>query len=129
MFCYYPPSAHLLPRYLRVINAIQNIHIQISFLQEHDLFIARDKERFSKLGSIFGNTSAIRGILAITLHVMRSRAFLFMRPLRWFIRALRRFKNFRTIELHLPDGFLEAYRMIEFFPNRIGAHVWTCRSN
>lgn len=38
-----------------------------------------------------------------------------MRPLRWFVQALRRFTNFRTIELYLPDGFLEAYRMIEFF--------------
>lgn len=59
--------------------------------------------RFLDFGELYGYPPAIRGRLAVTLKPYTP----YKHGLKWFVRALSRFLNFRTIELYFDSRFLD----------------------
>lgn len=77
-------------RFWRAIDTIQNVHILVN-MPDRSL----EMKEFLSFMQHLGNPSIIRGILTIDFW-NRPAA-----PLKWFIRALPRLTNFRTIDLHI----------------------------
>lgn len=94
-------KSNFLRRFPRVIDAIQNIYFKIDLDPVNVPF-----DGFLRSMRYFGNPSIIRGTLTIDFWfgAFHKRPLkVCMSPLRWFVRALARFTNFRTIELNLYD--------------------------
>lgn len=72
----------------RVIEAMKNVQIVV--------YMGMRSPKFLNLVNLFGDQSIIRGTLAIELEVEGN----FVRFLNWYVRALGRFTNFRTVELY-----------------------------
>lgn len=87
-------SGFLSNRFPRVVDAIQNIRIDVTVLLRYTAI-----EKFKKLVRCFGNPSRLRNTLTVKLTFADPRA----RPLKWFIRVLGRFTNFRTVKLYFQD--------------------------
>lgn len=94
--CFMYPDDTLI-RFPRVIDMIQNTSLNI--------YPSSDRSpmwRLLRFMHWFGNPSIIRGTLTIDFYFYDVSARLKENiiPLKWFIRALGRFTNFRTIEVH-----------------------------
>lgn len=77
----------------RVSDTMQNIHMEIAMCRK-----SSDIQKFLTLIHYF-DPSIIRGTLVVEFLT----EFSLVHPLKWFIRALGRFTNFRTIEVHVHD--------------------------
>lgn len=83
-----------------VMGAIQNILIEITLSEE-----SSDFKSFLKQLNLFGNPAVVRGTLMVDFFIEDPRIGL----LKWFIRALGRFTNFKIIELqccHRDDSIV-----------------------
>lgn len=80
----------------RILETVQNIEYNVSVCSG-----PLAGTGFLKLMYHFGAPSTIRGTLRGSLTVNFSLDARFRLPLEWFVRPLRRFTNFQTIELHV----------------------------
>lgn len=84
-------QARFIAQLPRVIKAIKNIQIRVG------MWLPSPK--LLRLVNLFGDQTIIRGTLAIELGVKGR----FLRLLKWYVRALGRFTNFRTVELYFHE--------------------------
>ena len=99
--CWYPPFSPL--RFPQIIDTMQNIETNLALGATLSGFKEprTDVATLVRLMRLFGNRSVIRRNLVLLLYINPR-----PRPLKWLVRALGRFTNFRTITLHLcSPGF------------------------
>lgn len=101
-------STYSLARFPRVMDTIRSIHVEILLIYHHSAkltrFLIRD---FARNMHEFGHPSITRNTLTVNLRFMgycpHPNSSILVEefiPLKWCIRALRQFSNFRTIEVH-----------------------------
>lgn len=73
------------------IDTIRNVHVKIDMYAKYS-----EIQKFLQLMHYFGDPSNVRNTLTVDFFLD---SFL-VRPLKWFIRALGRFTNFRILEVH-----------------------------
>ncbi|MCJ1264749.1 hypothetical protein MMC22_004624 [Lobaria immixta] len=86
-----------LVQFPRVIDTIQNVSIGIDMSEK-----PFETEKFLKILNSFGNPCVVRGTLAVDILIQGPG----VNPLKWFVRALGRFTNFRTVELNFFHNVL-----------------------
>ena len=96
---------HLTTPLSQVMATIQNIRINISVnSNQRGISIGKFLEHLTH----FGDPSITRGTLTVFFHFGGPK----IRPLQWFIKALGRFTNFRTVEVRFAS-FLSLHRLLE----------------
>lgn len=78
-------------RHLWIMDTIRHIHLEINMGAKYS-----EIRKFLAFMHCFAHPSHARGTLTIEVFISQAE----VRPLKWFIRALGRFTNFKTIELH-----------------------------
>ena len=104
---------HICPTALspQMMDKVQNIETSISLVHIDELrrpITKCEVDRFLDLIRLVGNQSIIRGSLSVQFLIKT----LFLRLLKWFIRALGRFTNFRTVEFWFTNEFESLYHRL-----------------
>lgn len=102
--CCHPRLFPTLGPFPRVIDAIRNLHVNLNVWNRGSTY---ERREYFNLIHHFGKSSIIRGTIVIEYGING----LDTEPLKFYIRALRGFTSFRTIELHFKD-----YDGNRFFP-------------
>lgn len=92
----------------RIIDTIRNVHIDM-----HIYLRYVSTQNFLDYMHHFGKPSTTRDTLTVDIIFNDSSAPPLVEwriPLKWLIRAMGRFANFRTIELHTTDGYHDGVR-------------------
>lgn len=73
--------------------------------------------KFLEIVKLFGNPSVLHNTLTVDFRLIHG----YIRPLKWFIRALGGFTNFRTVELHFDRlGVRDrTFSVIEYFEHAL----------
>lgn len=95
---------HSLKYFPQIADTIQHIRVT----EVNLAFPYAEVQNFRQFRSYMANPSITRG--SFTIHfTLDGVGFRWFRPLRWFIRALSRFTNFRTINLHVWYRYLSVH--------------------
>lgn len=91
---YWSSPDYSLAEFPRIIDTLQNIHIDVLLCFQHLPFLT-----FSKCLEVFGNPRITRGTLTVDFQFVIADRHYWVNPPNSWVRVLGRFVNFRTIEL------------------------------